>query len=267
MQRISLPYIYELCASLKPLATLSEDATITQSLYALYIAEWGLDAFLNNSVYTVLLKATAAPGASLLRSIRSLTAVEDKDRIMGPSSWGIRNALTQFETVLTAEMNVTPTYLVTKKRGYDIGDLIDRAEVAFPDDFADKVPEAVGDIRQAGKCLAFELSTAAGFHMMRGLELVLRVYYDAVTNGADRPDRYNMGDYLVALEQKECGDDKLIAVLKQIKNLHRNELMHPEATLDLNEALSLWGIVQSAITTMLAALPVRELQLTAEAGS
>jgi hypothetical protein len=61
-----------------------------------------------------------------------------------------------------------------------------------------------------------------------------------------------MGNYIDALENVPNIDDKVLSVLRQIKNLHRNPIMHPEAVLDMEEALTLLGIVQSAITTMIS---------------
>jgi len=47
----------------------------------------------------------------------------------------------------------------------------------------------------------------------------------------------------------------LLASLQQIKDLHRNPLAHPEETLTLEEAVGLFGIVQSAINAMLKEIP------------
>ena len=100
--------------------------------------------------------------------------------------------------------------------------------------------------------------------MMRALEHVLRVYFDVASSGAARPKTNNMGDYLHELKEHNWGDEKVCACLKQIKDLHRNELIHPEVTLSLDEALGLWGIVQSAISAMLPHIPAKELKLTGE---
>jgi len=162
---------------------------------------------------------------------------------------------------LAAEMNVCNAYFVTKKRGFDTSDLITEAEILFPFDLTTKAPEAIPDIRQAGKCLAFEISTAAGFHLMRALELVLRLYFEVVAKGEPRPSTNNLGDYLRLMVDKNLGEPKLLAVLKQIKDLHRNEFIHPETTLTLDEAIGLLGITQSAIVYMLSTLPEKQLKL------
>lgn len=267
MIRITLPYLYDLAATLKQLTTLRDGMSLTDARYVLYNAQSQLEGFLYGSVYSESLRATAQPGAELLQAVKKISASTDKDKKLDfIDVWSVNNTLTQFETVLTAEMNITPAFFVTKKRGYDIVDLIDRAEILLPKDFPTKVPEAVNDIRQAGKCLAFEIPTAAGFHMMRALELTLRLYYDVSTKNAARPNTNNMGDYLRDLEQKKCGNEKVIAILRQIKDLHRNELIHPEITLTLDEALTLWGIVQSAIAAMLPFLK-EDLRLTSNTQS
>jgi hypothetical protein len=261
---ISLPYIYQLAAALKPLSGLTYNTAIKDSMWMLFNAESELEAFLYGSVYSKTLKATASPGQVLLQAIKKLTTDANKDRLLDfMDTYSVTNALVAFETVLTAEMNVCPAYFITKQRGYDVSDLITQAEVLFPAELIAKVPEAIPDIQQAGKCIAFEIPTAAGFHLMRALELVLRLYFDAVCKGEPRPNTNNMGDYLATMTQKGLGDPKAIAVLKQIKDLHRNEFIHPETTLSLDEAIGLLGIAQSAIVYMLAVIPEKQLKLTA----
>ncbi len=257
MIEISLPYIYKLSASIQPLSKVEQGTSLLQAFYnSLWNAEIELNAFLNQSIYSYTLKALKAPGVDLLAAIRALTEVEEKEREVNFfEAYKLSNALTTFENVLTAEMNVNNAYWVTKKRGFDTSDLINRAEVCWSPELPSKVPESLYDIRQAGRCIAFELSTAAGFHTMRATELVFRHYWDAVTKSAPRPGLGNMGDYVVALEQQKKGDPKTVATMRQIKELHRNELMHPEAVLDMNMAIELWGIAQSAVTAMLREIP------------
>ena len=260
--RISLPYLYDLSAALKPLNNIRFESPIKDWMYVLLNAESELQAFLYGSVYSQTLKASMAPGGALLQAIKKLTADPNKDRNLDfIDTYSISNALATFEAVLSAEMNVCNAYFVTKKRGYDITDLIKETEVLFPDDLKTKVPEAIFDIQQAGKCIAFEIPTAAGFHLMRALEMVLRLYFDAVANGEPRPVTNNWGDYLAIMVQKNLGDQKAIAVLKQIKDLHRNEFIHPETTLSLDEAIGLLGIVQSAMVYMLIPIPEKQLKL------
>ena len=256
MIQISLPYIYKLSSSIRPLAQIEQGASLVLKFYDLWNADVEINAFLNQSIYSSTLKALKIPGGELLEAIRALTNAEDKDReINFFEAYNLSNSLNNFENVLTAEMNIHNAYWVTKKRGFDTGDLINHAEICWSPDLPRKVPDCIYDIRQAGRCIAFELSTAAGFHTMRATELVLRHYWDAVTKSEARPSSGNMGDYIVELEKKKVGDPKTISTMRQIKKLHRNELMHPEITLDMDMAIELWGIAQSAVTAMLREIP------------
>ena len=75
-------------------------------------------------------------------------------------------------------------------------------------------------------------------------------YYDVVSNGAPRPKRRNMGEYIEALENVSGKDDRMVAVLRDIKNLRRNPLMHPEEFLELEDALITFDVAKSTISTM-----------------
>jgi hypothetical protein len=158
-------------------------------------------------------------------------------------------------TVIVAELAVADAYFVSRKAGYDTYTLISNAEAVFPADLPIKVPNAIPDIREAGKCLAYELGTAAGLHALRAMEAVLRKYWETITGGKPHPSQRNIGLYLQKMEKLGVGNSKVIAALKQIKDLHRNPLMHPEETLNLEDAIGIFGIVRSAMGGMLKEIP------------
>jgi hypothetical protein len=65
-----------------------------------------------------------------------------------------------------------------------------------------------------------------------------------------------MGDYLNELKTKDLGDEKVRAALKDLKDLHRNPLIHPEHSIDaLDEVVSLMSGVHSVIMHMLKEIP------------
>lgn len=146
---------------------------------------------------------------------------------------------------------------MTPKGGYDATALIEYSEVLFPRELGVKVPECIADIRWAGKCIAFELGTAAGFHLLRALETVVLAYRKHVIPGNPdpNPNNRNFGQYIKDMEDNN-GEKKVISTLRQIKDLHRNSLFHPEDVLTVDEAIRLLGIVVSAVGAMLDRLPV-----------
>jgi hypothetical protein len=195
-------------------------------------------------------------GSSLRKALAETLADPNLDRNLTPLETArITSALTAFEPVLRADLSVADAYFVTRKGAFDSLVLIFNAEELFPAAMASKVPDAVREVREAGKCLAFEVCTAAGVHVLRALEIVLKAYFRAVTNGEPLPKNRNLGTYIRKLEELKVGGPKVLAVLRQIKDLHRNPLMHPEETLDKEAAISLFGIVISAIGAMLPDIP------------
>jgi len=176
-----------------------------------------------------------------------------KEKLDAMDAFYLSDGLRQFETVLNAELAQMDTYYVSQKGCYSTPHLILQAEIMFPHTIREFMPqESIEDVRQGGRCLAFELATASGFHFLRATESILHKYYDVISGGQSRPKSRNMGTYIDALEKVPGIDEKVLSVLRQIKNLHRNPIMHPEAVLDMEEALTLLGIVQSAITTMIS---------------
>jgi hypothetical protein len=127
--------------------------------------------------------------------------------------------------VFGAELAVLPLYGVTRKAGSALPTLIENGAACFPTEIRSKAPEALPDLEQATRCIAFELFTAAGFHLDRANEAVLRRYWDAVTNGATRPASRNMGDYLNELNKLNAGDAKVKAALKD-----RSERPSPQSS-------------------------------------
>lgn len=167
----------------------------------------------------------------------------------------IQRKLLEFETVFSMEAQNLDIYSVTQKAGYKTDTLVQRGEEVIPKEIRAYMAEyAQKELHEAGRCLAFNLPTAAGFHMMRSLESSLHDYWDVVSGGKTRPTLPNgndapMGVYITDVE-KEKADAKVVGVLRQIKDLHRNPLMHPDAVLSMTEAMVLLGVVSSALMAM-----------------
>ncbi|HML07231.1 MAG TPA: hypothetical protein VK430_03760 [Xanthobacteraceae bacterium] len=226
---------------------------------ALYVAEAALEPLLTRSIFN--LRTSVWPGQALLQAIRQtkarFAATADKTQAISYADmFPVSNAMATFEAVFGAELALMPLYVVTPKAGFDTSILIEAGARCFPDDVWTKVPEAISDLSFGAKCIAFELFTAAGFHLHRANEAVLRRYWDAVTKGEPRPQSRNMGDYLNEMNQKKVGDDKVKAALKDLKDLHRNPLIHPEHSLETaDEAIALMNGVHTVMVYMLKEIP------------
>jgi hypothetical protein len=255
--RISIPYVYNLHEALIPLADIKQGDTVNDRIFAIFNAENLLDQFLRQSLWANSLRVCKQPGLALLDEIRSLIGsdIKGENELEYWRVVSMQQQLARFRAVMEAEFMTTASYLVTGRRGYDIATLIEAAEMIFPEELVRKVPDVLFDLREAGKCIAFDLGTAAGFHLLRALETVIRAYWNAVMEGASLPANRNLGAYIREMEKAGKGDPKVLTALRQIKDHHRNELMHPEEKLNLDEAIAILGIVQSAIIPMLAVIP------------
>ena len=99
--------------------------------------------------------------------------------------------------------------------------------------------------------MAFDLPSATGFHIIRAVEAVIRKYYSVIVKQPVKPKMRNWGTYIRVLS-KSGGDPKILAILDQLREMHRNPIMHPQVVLTMTEAEGLFGIAQSAILSMMA---------------
>lgn len=106
------------------------------------------------------------------------------------------------------------------------------------------------------------MPTAVGFHVFRVMESVLRKYYAKETGGAAAPKQRNISVYIEAMRRAKKGYEKILSALKQMSDLHRNPISHPEVILSMDETIGVIGIARSGITAMLDAIPNPALTTT-----
>jgi hypothetical protein len=185
----------------------------------------------------------------------AILAREDTATIQFAEGISLLTALNTFEMALLSEASIADAYYVLEKDPYSTLALITKGETLFPPDTLKKAPEAHLDLQEAGRCIAYELPTAAAFHIHRATEAVLRRYWTAVTGDSAKPKIRSIGVYLAALRKKNCGDPKVIAALSQMNDLHRNPTIHPEGYLNVAEAIALVGLANSVVAAMLKEIP------------
>jgi hypothetical protein len=255
MQRLNGYLFYQLGYYLKPLETIEEGKKLMDVSSKIYFAKVWLDWFLADRVVPIAFSKET--GYNLSRALGKLVPGQlveiPTDKLDYELSWqdayAITNSLKEFQIVWQTELGKMDTYFISQKGIYSTSDLIERADNVLPAEIATKLPESIrGDLRQAGRCLAFDLATAAGFHVMRALEGVLRDFYCPAFVG-EKPKARNWNRYIQCLEDTNA-DRKILAILDQIRSLHRNPTIHPQEVLTINEAMTLFGIAQSAIVAM-----------------
>jgi hypothetical protein len=226
VQKIDGNYLYQMGSQIHPLSSFSTfrvggtATTLDEAHYPIIVAEQALEPLLTRSVFR--LRTSLQAGQLLLDTIRRMKAkiLAAPDRTVAMEMgdiFEVQSVLSNFEAVLGAELGQLPLYVVTQKAGFDTATLIERGALCFPIDVLMKVQEAIPDLEQSTRCIAYELPTAAGFHLHRANEAVLRKYWDAVTTNATRPSSRNMGDYLNEMNRRNVGDPKVKSALKDLK--------------------------------------------------
>jgi hypothetical protein len=255
MKPIDLHQFYNLGVNLQPLSSLATGQLLADVVWNLMSAKFELQRHvLEDSILPGSSKRAADALISLIRSIVP-ERVEDiskiaKDRVISNYEfYVISNALTTFNTVLASDFPEIAVYFVEKKGTHNTDDLIRHAEHMFSEQIRARLPESViNDLRSAGTCIAFDLHTGAGFHLLRAIEGVVRQYCGVVAG--KQPKSRNWGAWITMLKSRKAPED-ITAMLEHIKNTYRNKIMHPEIELDNDDAVVLFGITQSAILMMM----------------
>ena len=266
MEKINLLLIYQLGLKLNPLATRtykeSQRATIFLEVLDVVIAMKLVFAkFPTLTVCRTKWSELESAKDGAKRWITETGAPEwDKpDEDVDEIFEKIINIAKEFEIVLSAELQTLATYNITQKGIYSTTDLIERAEGILPEDVLGRISRmAVGEVRESGKCLALDCATASAFHMMRATEEVMHRYYVSVCKPKPAKRLKNWGAYIAELSKSNKPEVKeVVAIIQQLKDRHRNLIMHPEVVLSIGEAFTLFEIAQGAIITMADKIPVR----------
>jgi hypothetical protein len=147
-------------------------------------------------------------------------------------------------------------FYVPQEGVYSVSVLCTDAVSALSSTSQSKLPkEGIRDFNEGGRCLACGFNTAAGFNLLRSVERALRVYYKLVTERDADKGHLDWRTCIQQLRKANCADPKVLGVLDQIRALHRNPLMHPEAFLEADEARGIFQIAASAIDAMTRYFP------------
>ncbi|WP_439638546.1 hypothetical protein [Nevskia sp.] len=262
MRRVNTFAFYTLGKELRPLENIDEDnASYGQVMFPLVNARIQVENLLKNEV--VPLRLCRHAGEQFIAAVNAIVPADISEALKGNKEakvtwWPIRQAreaASKFETVLAEELNILDTYSIAQKGAYSTSELIANAEVMFSLSVLAKLPAlAVRDIREAGKCLAFETTTAAAFHILRAVEAVLLSYYEKILGAKPGARMRNWGVYIGTLRKSGKADEKILDFLDHIRNSYRNPVAHPEAVLGVEEVMVLLGVAVGAITQMALSL-------------
>jgi hypothetical protein len=125
----------------------------------------------------------------------------------------------------------------------------------------DKLPSAVEDISEAGKCIGFNRATAGVFHLMRVMEIgvqklgeKLDIEFSNEKMWLNILDQVNAK--IKAMGKQGQAYAAVAAHLYNVKLAWRNEVMHPKATYTLEEAKSIFVAVKNYMDELVKVIQV-----------
>lgn len=131
----------------------------------------------------------------------------------------------------------------------------------FGDEVDDAFPDAITEISEAGKCMALERYTAAVFHLMRAMEIGIRVL--ATKLGANILNKHgdtlpwgiliaNIKGKIEALPDGQEKDDWLVlhSLLHSANRAYRTKTAHPATSYDEKQAFAAFHATKSFLIEM-----------------
>jgi len=107
----------------------------------------------------------------------------------------IEDSLTRIHHALSDELSDMPIYWFRQVRAYSTQTLIENAEKVLNPDSLTAIPEnAIQDVGEGAKCLAFGIPTSCGIHMMRAFEKGLSPFLSSVYRQRPRNYRHFQAD-------------------------------------------------------------------------
>jgi hypothetical protein len=261
MERADLYRVYELGSSIHRLADITSETSLGDYFGPYVSAERALNTLLGSDpqVKADLCISAARELKGVVDRIEKhhFTGSDGKFRYpndlavkVGYEAYELKRAVQSFEAVFRAEMQAASTYWVPKRGTYSTRDLVDEFERTFLPELHHTIGQvALSEYNSAGRCFAFGLWTAAGYHSCRAVEAVLRSYYKAFTGKEEKEGQtwHNLIEALEAVTAEPKPVDKTLFYLRQLKDNERNPLMHVRVVLDEQDADLLLGSAKIVI--------------------
>lgn len=248
MQRVDEYRFYRLGAALERLRFLRPATPKSEGWFDCNSAREHLRQLLDDPVSLQVCRPVIQKVVKAIDSVMPEDPWDVPDGKMGFAAQEIQEGLKELDAVLEAECRTLDTYTVSRKGAYSTSHLIERAEFMIPEEIRTHLDEAVIlDIREAGRSLVFDLPTAAGFHMLRAVELVMAGFWHKLIAGERVPTSWNQ--YIEQLK-KARADPHITTMLDNIRDLYRNPIAHPELVLTHSQAMVPFGLGIAAIQQM-----------------
>lgn len=251
MKQTDLNVFFLLGAALEHFRKLSIGMKIAEVVLTLALPEQWLDAFLKQTE-GVSLPDSRTSAKRLHSIIVHITKgwIQNTDRTLAQGElWMLDQGKNKFVSDFARECKNIDVFTVTPKGLYSTRALIEAAETKFPENLLKVMPQqTIQDLKEAGRCLAFEVPTACAFYVCRATEALMLRYYEVLAGQAwsfPRRDWYNYNTQLAALHAPPAITNRLGEI-----RADRNAYAHPEITVPLDEAIVVFDLCNGVIHLM-----------------
>lgn len=168
----------------------------------------------------------------------------------------LRKKIEVFENQLSGELHKSPTYTLEDVGIFNLELLAEFGERHIHESIRAAMPPfAVNEFKTAGRCLAFGLFSASGFHSVRAVESVLHVYYEKFRGPPpDKPMGLlasHLNDLLTAEGVMLRPRENTVRYIRDITNFDRNPLIHRGVELEEIDATTLFNSALGVIVEMM----------------
>ncbi|MDT4897681.1 MAG: hypothetical protein QOH25_2758 [Acidobacteriota bacterium] len=193
------------------------------------------------------LQVTETAAVSLKKIRKEALSISEDAKVEVELAKKVLEACNQLDATLDAELHLRGAFLVTPKR-FQLDYLLKSPSSLFASEVFINLPRICQfDFTEACRCIAFGIPTAAAFHLMRGVEGVLRDYYCRIVK-RNRVKRMLWYDIVNHLRQRRDAPPKaLLDNLDNIRVNFRNPTQHPDARYDMDEAQDLLSVCTDAV--------------------
>lgn len=229
-----------------------QDAQVGQLIHGDGYMISNIEHFLNE-LEKLGLHVTKRASSDLVDIKNKLKARKEGSTLTTADAGELGKIVTQIRHTFTAETEGIYGYFVTDKR-HDVNKLLGRVDLLLKPGVFESLPEiSKYDFKEAGICIAFERSTAAAFHILRGTEAVLKLFYKRYFRKSK--ENKTWGEMTNELKNKNRGKKPNTVIINHLDNIRlsfRNPTQHPEKIYDIQEVQDLFGVCIEVVDRMMS---------------
>ncbi len=201
-------------------------------------------------VHSLNLPVTTQASRELERVVSKLANYKPSALVNQALADEVQAIIERIDPTLDAELQLCRSFLLTPCRT-NLEHLLKMPQELLAPGVFQGLPALVQfDFREAGRCIAFGLATAAAFHLMRTIEGLLREFYCFHVK-RDRVKKLMWFDMIDHLRKRPKSSAKaLLDNLDNIRTNFRNPTQHPDARYDLETAQDLLFLSMDVLNRM-----------------